>query len=274
MNARDLRDSSDAHLGRFRSRRIAMTAAFTALILVGVTLRVMSGHEIVMTTLIYSPGEKVRYPGSRTPEDTVTSFYLSLDNGDYERAFRLILEPRWTEEPASYGEAVVVEDKRFWGWTEEEEFLMRLKSEIGIKGSGITLNNVHAHVVEELEADTYFNAFEIAGLRSAFKVEVQGNILGACSIFSWRKELTVLQIGRQYRVLLDGTKEADSFYYQSWFTGFEKIGDIRGGNLQGSTGKTTGNNPTTIQPVQYGGGGGDKTSDLKIPSGCPCGGGS
>ena len=230
MNARDRTDGPDAHLGRFRNRSTAIAAVFTALILVGVALRALSGNEIVLTTLIYSPSEKVRYPGSRTPEDTVKSFYLSIDNGDYERAYSLILEPRWTEEPASYREAVVVEDNIFRGWTEEEEFLRRLKYEIGIKGSGITLNSVNAHVVEELETDPYFNAFDIAGLRSAFGVEVHGNILGACSIFSWRKELTVLQIGRQYRVLLDGSKEADSFYYQSWFTGFEKIGDIRGGS--------------------------------------------
>ena len=230
MNARDRTDGSDAHLGRFKNRSTVIAAVFTALILVGVALRALSGHEIVLTTLIYSPSEKVRYPGSRTPEDTVKSFYLSIDNGDYERAYSLILEPRWTEEPASYREAVVVEENIFRGWTEEEEFLRRLKYEIGIKGSGITLNSINAHVVEELEADTYFNAFDIAGLRSAFGVEVHGNILGACSIFSWRKELTVLQIGRRYRVLLDGTKEADSFYYQSWFTGFEKIGDIRGGS--------------------------------------------
>lgn len=230
MNARDRTDGSDAHLGRFKNRNTVIAAVFTALILVGVALRALSGHEIVLTTLIYSPSEKVRYPGSRTPEDTVKSFYLSIDNGDYERAYSLILEPRWTEEPASYREAVVVEENIFRGWTEEEEFLRRLKYEIGIKGSGITLNSINAHVVEELEADTYFNAFDIAGLRSTFGVEVHGNILGACSIFSWRKELTVLQIGRRYRVLLDGTKEADSFYYQSWFTGFEKIGDIRGGS--------------------------------------------
>lgn len=230
MNARDHTDDSDAHLGRFKNRSTAIAAVFTALILVGVALRALSGNEIVLTTLIYSPSEKVRYPGSRTPEDTVKSFYLSIDNGDYERAYSLILEPRWTEEPASYREAVVVEDNIFRGWTEEEEFLRRLKYENGIKGSGITLNSVNAHVVEELEAGPYFNAFDIAGLRSAFGVEVHGNILGACSIFSWRKELTVLQIGRRYRVLLDGTKEADSFYYQSWFTGFEKIGDIRGGS--------------------------------------------
>ncbi|MCK4923683.1 MAG: hypothetical protein KAS61_01845 [Spirochaetes bacterium] len=230
MNARDRTDGSDAHLGRFKNRSTVIAAVFTALILVGVALRALSGNEIVLTTLIYSPSEKVRYPGSRTPEDTVKSFYLSIDNGDYERAYSLILEPRWTEEPASYREAVVVEENIFRGWTEEEEFLRRLKYEIGIKGSGITLNSINAHMVEELEADTYFNAFDIAGLRSTFGVEVHGNILGACSIFSWRKELTVLQIGRRYRVLLDGTKEADSFYYQSWFTGFEKIGDIRGGS--------------------------------------------
>jgi hypothetical protein len=212
---------------------------FLSLILFGVFMRALSGRSILFSTLIYSPGQKIRYPGSRTPEDTVTSFYLSIDNGDYARAYSLILEPRWTEEPANYREAVLVEDRSFWGWTEEEEFLKRLKLEIGIKGSGITLNSVHAHVVEELAADTYFKSFDITDLRSAYKVEAQGNILGACSIFSWRKELTVLQIGRQYRVLLDGTKEADSFYYQSWFSEFEKIGDLRGAKAQGSAGKTT-----------------------------------
>jgi hypothetical protein len=230
MNERDRTDGSDALVERFRNRSRAIATVFTALILVGVALRALSGHEILLTTLIYSPSEKVRYPGSRTPEDTVTSFYLSIDNGDYERAYSLILEPRWTEKPASYREAVVVEGNMFRGWTEEEEFLSRLKSEIGIKGSGITMNSVNTHLVEELEVDTYFNTFDIAGLRSAYKVEVQGNILGACSIFSWRKELIVLQIGRKYRVLMDGTKEADNFYYQSWFTGFKKIGDIRGGS--------------------------------------------
>ena len=204
--------------------------AFAAIFVTGVALRAMSGHEIVLTSLIYAPSEKIRYPGSRTPEDTAVSFYLSIDNGDYERAYSLILEPRWTEQPVSYRDAVAAEDSLFLGWIEEEEFLRRVKLEIGPGGSGIKLNSVHAHVVEELEPDPYSKAFGISGLRSACRVSVQGSILGACSIFSWKKELSVMQIGRHYKVLLDGSKESNSFYYQSWFSGFEKIGDLRGGS--------------------------------------------
>ncbi len=230
MSARDRTDESNDRLKRHRNRSTITSVVFAAVLVAGAALRALSGHEIVLTSLIYAPDEKVRYPGSRTPEDTATSFYLSIDNGDYERAYGLILEPRWTEEPASYRDAVAAEDSLFLGWTEEEEFLRRLKFEIGPGGSGIKLNSVHAHVVEELEADPYAGAFDISGLRSAFRVKVQGSILGACSIFSWKKELTVLQFGRHYRVFLDGSKEANSFYYQSWFTEFEKIGDLRGGS--------------------------------------------
>jgi len=230
MSDRDRTDESNDRLKRHRNGSTITIVVFAAVLVAGAALRALSGHEIVLTSLIYAPDEKVRYPGSRTPEDTATSFYLSIDNGDYERAYGLILEPRWTDEPASYSDAVAAEDSLFLGWTEEEEFLRRLKFEIGPGGSGIKLNSVHAYVVEELEAGPYSEAFDISGLRSAFRVKVQGSILGACSIFSWKKELTVMQIGRHYRVFLDGSKEANSFYYQSWFTEFEKIGDLRGGS--------------------------------------------
>ncbi len=208
-------------------RRTVIIAVFIVLLVLGASLRALSGHGIVLTALIYAPSEKIRYPGSRTPGDTAVSFYLSLDSGDYERAYSLVLEPRWTEEPASYGDAIAAGNAPFRGWTGEQEFVRRLNSEIGIKGSGIKLNAVHARVVEELEPGVYARVFDIEGVRSAYRVKAGGNILGACSIFSWNRELVVLQVGRNYRVLLDGTKEAGSFYYQSWFTGLERIGDLR-----------------------------------------------
>ena len=133
---------------------------------------------------------------------------------------------------------------------------------------------MRAHVVHELESDFYARAFDISGLRSAYSVSVHGSILGACSIFSWNKKLTVLQVGRSYRVLLDGGKEANSFYYQSWFTGFERIGDLRASSLPSSETTTEDNGSILTQPVQYGGGSSKPISDLKIPTGCPCGGGS
>jgi hypothetical protein len=230
MSVRDrIREPDNRHT-RNRNRSIFIVVVFAAILVLGGALRALSGHGIVFTSLIYAPSEKIRYPGSRTPEDTAVSFYLSIDSGDYERAYGLILEPKWTQEPASYGDAVSPENATFLGWTEEEEFLRRLKLEVGPGGSGIKLNGVHALVLREIEGDHVANAFNISGLRSAYMVNVQGSILGACSIFSWKKELTVLQIGRHYRVFLDGGKEENSFYYQSWFTGFEKIGDLRGGS--------------------------------------------
>ena len=254
-------------------RTTLIIVVFAAALLFGAAFRVLSGHEILLSSLIYAPSVKVRYPGSRTPEDTAVSFYLSIDNGDYERAYELILEPRWTDVPASYRDAVEAENGQFKGWTEEREFLNRLRHEIGPGGSGIKLNSVSAHVLHELESDLYARAFDINGLRSAYSVNVEGSILGACSIFSWKKNLTVLQVGRRYKVFLDGGKEANSFYYQSWFAEFEKIGDLRSSYLEHSDTEAEVNKSILTQPVQYGGSS-EKDSDLKIPTGCPCGGGS
>jgi|GEM_PF-1259661 len=243
---------------------------FLSLILFGVFIRALSGRSILFSTLIYSPGQKIRYPGSRTPEDTVKSFYLSIDNGDYECSYSLILEPDWTGGSVSYREAVEAGGMEFTGWIPEEEFVGRLRFEIGPKGSGITLHSVDAHVVKEFEVGAFSRTFGIDDLRSAYRVEAYGNILGACSIFSWRKELTVLQIGRRYRVLLEGTKEVDCFYYQSWFTGIEKVGDIRPGPVQDSPDKPKGSSPRTIQPIHYGGA--EDTGKVEIVPGCGCGG--
>ena len=254
-------------------RTTLIVVVFVAALLFGAVFRILSGHEILSSSLIYAPSVKVRYPGSRTPQDTAVSFYLSIDNGDYERAYELILEPRWTELPASYRDAVDAENGQFKGWTGEREFLQRLRHEIGPGGSGIKLNSVRAHVLHELKPDLYARAFGINGLRSAYSVNVEGSILGACSIFSWKKELTVLQVGRRYKVFLDGGKEANSFYYQSWFTGFEKIGDLRSSYLESSDTEAVVNKSILTHPLQYGGSS-EHSGDLKIPTGCPCGGGS
>ena len=215
---------------------------------------------MLFTRLIYAPGQKVRYPGNRTAEDTVTSFYMAIDSGDYERAYELVLEPRWTgvQEPATYREAVEEDPVLFKTWTTEEEFLQRMKSEVGAGGSGITLKGVDARILEPVETVTYEDIYGISDVRGAYRVEASGNILGACSIFTWRKELVVLQIGKGYRVLLSGTKDKNSYYYQSWFTGFERVGNLRAAQTQ------------SVQPVQYGYGKAGTAENREIPSGCGC----
>ena len=260
---------------RGRTGRVALVATLCAVVLlIGVAFRALSGHHILLTSLVYAPPERIHYPGSRTPEDTVTSFYLSIDKGDYETAFELVLEAKWTEEAASYRDAVVIEDAVFFGWTGKQEFLNRLNYEIGPGGSGIKLNSVHAELAEAIDFDPYARAFDVKGLRSAFKVHARGSMLGACSIFSWQKELTVLQLGRKYRVFLDGGKDENSLYYQSWFADIEKIGDLRAGSMGDAVTKPADNGSVLTQPVQYGGAASENESERSIPTPCPCGGGS
>ena len=139
MSVRDRSAESDDPIKRHRNRTTIIAVVFAVLLLLGAVFRALSGHEIVLTSLIYAPSDKVRYPGSRTPEDTAASFYLAIDNGDYERAYGMILEPRWTDETASYRDAVEAEGALFLGWTEEHEFLRRLKFEIGPGGSPVIL---------------------------------------------------------------------------------------------------------------------------------------
>jgi hypothetical protein len=205
-----------------------------ALIVAGAVLRMASGDSVLITDLVYRTGPsggKARYPGNRTPENALTTFYLAIDSGDYERAYGVLLEPDWTaaNKPVPYREAVAASPEGFRSWTTEEEFLIRMKSEIGIRGSGITLNSVEARIVEPLDPARYRDTYGISDVGDAFLVEARGNILGACSIFTWRKNLEVLEIGKRYRVLLSGTKEGPGFFYQSWFADVERIGNLRAG---------------------------------------------
>jgi hypothetical protein len=271
----DNRRDTSSVFKRGRAGGAALVATLCVVVLLtGVAFRALSGHHIVFTSLVYAPPEKIRYPGSRTPEDTVTSFYLSVDRGDYETAFDLVLEAKWTEKPASYREAVVIEDAVFFGWTGKQEFLERMRYEIGPGGSGIKLNSVNAEVIRVLDAGPYARAFDVKGLRSAFNVHAQGSMLGACSIFSWQKELTVLQFGRKYRVFLDGGKDENSLYYQSWFAEIEKIGDLRAGFAGDAETEPEASSSLQTRPVHYGGAASENRDDRNIPTPCPCGGGS
>jgi hypothetical protein len=60
-----------------------------------------------------------------------------------------------------------------------------------------------------------------------FPIEVTGTFLGACTLFSWSKRLFVIQVDESYKVLLEGTKPANSFFYQSWFSNIKTIGTLR-----------------------------------------------
>jgi hypothetical protein len=164
----------------------------------------------------------------------VVTFYLAMDNGDYGKAYGVMLEPDWSAGtgPASFREAVERGRGAPPGWTTKEDFLKRMEKELGAGGAGVTLGNVQARVLEENDSGLYGDIPGAESVRKAFTIEASGNILGACSIFTWRKELVVLQVGRQYRLLLSGTKNRNELYYQSWFSEFEQVGSIRGSGLE------------------------------------------
>jgi hypothetical protein len=211
-------------------RGLQLGVFLLVLLILGIALRILSANKIVFANLVYSPGIKTVYPGTKTPEDTVKSFYLSIDSGDYEKAFELILEPDWTgkDQAALYKDEIDAAPAFFLGWTEKERFIDRLEDELGERGNGITMNSIETQILDSLAIEPFIKNYDIPSLSSAYRVEASGNLLGACTIFSWKKEVTVLQVGRKYRVLLEGTKRKNSFYYQTWFARIERVGNLKG----------------------------------------------
>jgi len=213
--------------------------------ILGFFIRILSGSPAIHTDLVYSPGIRQRPPGTRTPGDTAVSFYMLLDNGQYEQAWELVLEPDFvgTGRAAAFTEKVGPGSGTFYGWTDKERFVERMKQELGPGGTGITLKNIRVDSVRRIDFTQYeskhplqgnlLEEFSIKGsllprVGGAYLVDVSGNLLGACTIFRWDKQVVVLHIDKKYRLLLSGTKTAKSFFYQSWFSNIEKIGNLRG----------------------------------------------
>lgn len=212
---------------------IAMAVVFAAA--AGAAVRVLSGNAILHTDLVYSPAQKESIPGATNPESTARSFYLYVDGGMYDKAYDVSLEPV-LRQGGSYEEKTGLD--RFSGWTSREEFVSRMNRELGHGGSGIRLGSIRAgeaalfggtsaRGTEPDRADTLLS--RIAELEGAYRVPVSGHLLGACSVFNWKKDLTVVKTAGQYKVLLDGTRGARTFSYQSWFENIEKLADLRGG---------------------------------------------
>jgi len=200
------------------------------LLTLGLFIRLLGGVPIISTDLVYSPGKSQNPTGSKTPEDAVKSFYIFIDNGAYEKAWELSLEPDWKGGAGAYGyrEEISSSGKAFMGFTGKETFVKRLNEELGNAGSGITLRSIDAEVIEPIDPSIFGESYGLKNVRDAFRVRAKGNILGACTIFRWEKELIVLGFGKGYKVLLSGTKNKNSYFYQSWFSNIERIGDLRG----------------------------------------------
>ncbi len=223
------RNRNSGHLASDR-RDLKLGIFLLVFLIFGIVLRILSANTIVFTNLVYSPRVKTDYPGTRTPEDTVKSFYMSIDNGDYEEAYEMALEPNWTGAgiDVSFREAVVADPSIFHGWTQRERFVERSRGELGVRGDGINLNSIETSLQENFDIERIREIYDLPSVTAAFKVAASGNMIGACTIFKWMKEVTVVQVGKRYKVLLDGTKRENSLYYQSWFSGIEVVGHLRG----------------------------------------------
>jgi len=208
-------------------RRTWLIPLIALLFLGGAVVRLVGGDALISTTLVYARSMREEMPGTATPEDTVRSFYLMLDRGLYEEAWEIAVEPDWAgrahvpyKEGVSAGPAAAAPTPR-------EQFVQRLNAELGYGGIWLKLHGVAARRVAGPGAPPASLPVADLEARSAWRVQAYGRLLGACTIFSWSKELEVLEVEGGYRVLLEGTKRPTHLFYQEWFSNVEKIGTLR-----------------------------------------------
>jgi hypothetical protein len=209
--------------------RLVPTVLLFVLFAAGAFLRFAGGRALISTDLIYAKGAQQKIPGTRTPEDTVRSFYLLVDRGLYEQAWEISVEPNWKGVSfVPYKDEVVAGSSANMTWTGQEEFSRRLEMELGVNGIWLRLHAVQAETLGKCE-NSSDPALAALFPEAVYDVRATGTLLGACTIFGWDKDLRVVRIDGEYRVFLEGTKAAKSFFYQSWFSNIEKIGTLRPG---------------------------------------------
>ena len=195
---------------------------------IGAVVRLASGHPLLSADLTYAPGTRNIVPGTATPEDTVRSFYMFIDAGQYEQAWDISIEPAWLGAlTASYKAAVQASPSSFTGWTGKADFTKRLTMELGNNGTWVRLNNIYAQPSELVLSPVTHELIKALHPEEVRTIRVKGHLLGACSIFRWEKDVVVLTLGGEHKLLLEGTKNVKSLFYQSWFSNIERIADLR-----------------------------------------------
>jgi hypothetical protein len=202
----------------------ASAALVIGALLAGAAVRFFGGLPLVATDLAFDSPSTVLPPADGSPEAAASSFYAFLQQGSYDAAWEMSMEPAWPGAgTASYGTAVTAEGRPA-GWTGKAEFVRRCRDELG---QGPKLNGVRAvrlhspPVIPGQGAVAALMASRIHG------VHLSGHMLGACLIYSWEKDLAVVEVGREYRVLLPGTKDARASFHEAWFSDMTLIGSLR-----------------------------------------------
>lgn len=212
---------------RARVRSLAI-AALAATLLAGMLLRAAAGGGFLSSSLVYSAPRRQTAPGGGSPVEAARSFYLLLDRGEYGAAWGLAREPDFTGSGnAPYRSAVPAQAASQRGWTSREDFVSRLRDELGYRGEWLKIAEVQAEeIAGSAAAEAAGSAPPVA--KTVAVVRAQGTLLGACTLYHWETVLPVTREGGGYRVLLPGTKQADALYYQEWFVNMRKIGTLRG----------------------------------------------
>ncbi len=203
----------------------AAPALVLAALAAGALVRVLGGSPLLLADLATEarPGPR---PPEGTPESAVYAFYESLAKGDFAKAWELSLEPVWASAPtASYADEVPA-SPALVGWTGKEDFVRRCGEDLS---SGFRLKSIEAKAEPgrpKAQAQALAAALRAAPLH---EVKASGQLLGACLIYHWDKDLVVAEIGGAYKVVLPGTKAAKSLFHQAWFADLALVGSLRSG---------------------------------------------
>jgi hypothetical protein len=201
-------------------------------LVVGAAVRIAGGVPLVQTDLLMgSPapgpesGSAGRAPGDTSPESAAASFYEFVQKGEYDKAWDVALEPDWSGSAAgaSYLKEVSA-TPRPAGWTGESEFVSRCNDDIG---SGIKLNGIQVVRLESAPDSPEARAAKLLGASRLVGVRASGQMLGACLIYRWDRNLVVAQVGGHYKVVLPGTKASRSLFHQEWFSNLFLVGALR-----------------------------------------------
>jgi hypothetical protein len=212
----------------------ASALLLVGVLLVGAAVRLVGGVPLLQTDLLLTPAT----PGlddaagsasnggqsDGTPEGAAASFYQFVQQGEYGKAWNVALEPDWPgAREASYLHAVAATDRPA-GWTVQDQFVRRCSDDIG---SGVRLNAIQVDRMESPPDSPEARAARRLGATRLFGVHASGQMLGACLIYRWDRNLVVAEIGGRYKVVLPGTKAARSLFHQEWFSNLSLVGSLR-----------------------------------------------
>lgn len=202
----------------------ATAALVIGALLAGAAVRYFGGVPLVATDLAFDSPSTVLPPAEGSPEAAASSFYAFLQQGRYDAAWEVSIEPAWPGAGTASYEAAVTADGRPAGWTGKAEFVQRCRDELG---QGPKLNGVQAVRLDSPPVASGQAAVAALTPSRIHGVHLSGHMLGACLIYSWEKDLAVVEVGREYRVLLPGTKDARASFHEAWFSDMRLIGSLR-----------------------------------------------